>query len=155
MGASASTAAAMALSMASGFAMPGAMAAKLIYPERNVLAICGDAGFLMNVQDLETAQRLGINMVVMVWEDKEYGLIAWKQETEFGRHTDLSFENPDFLKLADAFGIKGLRVDNAKDLKPALEEAFAASGPVLLSLPIDYRENALLTKRLGNISVSI
>ncbi len=138
-----------------GFAMPGAMAASLIYPERKILAICGDAGFLMNVQDLETAKRLGMNIVVMVWEDKEYGLIAWKQETEFGHHTDLSFENPDFLKLADAFGIKGLRVDNAKDLKPALEEAFAAKGPALLSLPIDYRENALLTKRLGNISVSI
>ena len=138
-----------------GFAMPGAMAAKLIYPERRVLAICGDAGFLMNVQDLETAKREGMNIVVMVWEDKEYGLIAWKQENEFGRHTDLAFENPDFLKLADAFGIKGIRVDNSRDLIPDLEEAFATDGPVLLSLPIDYRENALLTKRLGDISVSI
>ncbi len=138
-----------------GFAMPGAIAAKLLFPERNVLAICGDAGFLMNLQDLETARRLGTNIVVMVWEDKEYGLIAWKQETEFGRHTDLSFQNPDFLKLADAFDVRGIRVEDSTDLKPALREAFAADRPVLLSLPIDYRENQLLSKRLGDVTVSL
>ncbi|MHC4077609.1 MAG: acetolactate synthase large subunit [Planctomycetota bacterium] len=138
-----------------GFAMPGAMAAKLVHPERKVLAICGDGGFLMNVQDLETARRIGANIVVMVWEDREYGLIAWKQDNEFGQHTDLSFGNPDFLRLAEAFDIEGIRVDDSRDLKPALERAFAAHRPVLLSLPIDYRENELLTKRLGDISIPI
>ena len=92
-----------------GFALPGAISAKLVYPDRRVLALCGDGGFLMNVQELETAARLGTNIVCMIWEDGGYGLIAWKQETQFGRHTDLSFGNPDFVKLADSFGWKGLQ----------------------------------------------
>lgn len=134
-----------------GFALPGAIAAKLIHPERKVLAICGDGGFMMNVQDLETARRIGANIVVMIWEDGGYGLIEWKQDNQFQRHTDLRFNNPDFVKLAEAFDCLGLRVENSQDLAPALEQAFAADRPTVISLPIDYRENALLTKRLGNI----
>ena len=87
-----------------GFALPGAIAADIVLPERRVLAIAGDAGFLMNVQEMETAARLRSNIVVMVWADNEYGLIAWKQESHFGRHTDLSFGNPDWNMLATAFG---------------------------------------------------
>jgi acetolactate synthase-1/2/3 large subunit len=138
-----------------GFALPGAIGASLVYPDQRILAIAGDAGFLMNVQDMETARRLNSNIVVMVWADNEYGLIAWKQETHFGRHTDLEFGNPDWLKLADAFGWNGHYVDESRALKGALETAFSETGPSLIVIPIDYRENALLTKKLGEITCPI
>jgi acetolactate synthase-1/2/3 large subunit len=138
-----------------GFALPGAIAAKLTYPERRVLAICGDAGFLMNVQELETARRIGTNIVAMIWEDCAYGLIAWKQQNQFGRHTDLSFKNPDFVTLAESFDCLGLRVERSRDLAPAFEEAFNADRPCVLTIPIDYRENELLTTRLGEIACPI
>ncbi len=134
-----------------GFALPGAIAASIVSPDRRILAIAGDAGFLMNVQEMETAARLGSNIVVMVWEDKAYGLIAWKQHTHFGRHTDLDFGNPDWVKLAEAFGWHGHFVPNAADLKDALEGAFNDSGPSLVVIPIDYRETQILTKKLGEI----
>lgn len=138
-----------------GFALPGAIAAKLVYPERRVLAICGDAGALMNIQDLETARRLGLNVVMMVWEDGEYGLIKWKQQTHFGEHSDLAFDNPDWVRLAEAFGCRGLRCERAEDLSAMLAEAFAADVPAILALPIDYRENMKLTQRLGEIPCTI
>ena len=138
-----------------GFALPGAIAAKMARPDSNVLAICGDAGVLMNIQDLETAKRLGINIVIMVWEDHEYGLIKWKQQGHFGEHSDLEFTNPDWNKLADAFGCKGIRVDNARDLRGALDKAFATDGPVILSLPIDYDENMKLSERLGKMTIKM
>ena len=90
-----------------GFALPGAIAAALIHPDRNILAICGDGGFLMNMQEMETARRLNLNLTVMVWEDGGYGLIGWKQTNEFGRHTDLAFGNPDWVKMAESFGWHG------------------------------------------------
>jgi acetolactate synthase-1/2/3 large subunit len=138
-----------------GFALPGAIAASIVHPERRIMAIAGDAGFLMNVQEMETAARLGSNIVVMVWEDKEYGLIAWKQETHFGRHTDLSFGNPEWAGLAQAFGWHGHLVANSADLAETLETAFGESGPSLVVIPIDYRENSLLTKKLGEITATI
>jgi acetolactate synthase-1/2/3 large subunit len=138
-----------------GFALPGAIAASIVSPERRILAICGDAGFLMNVQEMETAKRLGSNIVVMVWEDNEYGLIAWKQETHFGRHTDLSFGNPEWLGLAKAFGWHGHYQKNAEDLQNTLRAAFDEQGPSLVVIPIDYRENALLTQKLGEITCTI
>ena len=138
-----------------GFALPGAIAASLVHPDRKVLAIAGDAGFLMNSQEMETAVRLNSNIVAMVWEDHAYGLIAWKQETEFGKHTDLAFGNPDWLKLADAFGWHGHRVSDSADLADVLTAALDENGPSLVVVPIDYRENALLTKRLGDIQCSI
>ncbi len=138
-----------------GFALPGAIAASIVHPERRIMAIAGDAGFLMNVQEMETAARLGSNIVVMVWEDKEYGLIAWKQETHFGRHTDLSFGNPEWATLAQAFGWHGHLVANSADLANTLETAFGESGPSLVVIPIDYRENSLLTKKLGEITATI
>ncbi len=138
-----------------GFALPGAIAAKMVHPERKVLAIAGDGGFLMNVQEMETAKRMGTNIVCLVWEDGGYGLIAWKQTNEFGKHTPLSFGNPDWVKLAESFGWAGMRVNNARDLKPALEKAFSLNLPCLIAIPIDYRENALLTQRLGNIACPI
>lgn len=138
-----------------GFALPGAIAASLVHPDRNILSICGDAGFLMNVQEMETAKRLNSNIVVMVWEDHEYGLIAWKQQNEFGHHTDLSFGNPDWMLLAQSFGWHGHHVEKSVDLQDALRSAFSESGPSLIVVPIDYRENMLLTEKMGNIVCSI
>ena len=134
-----------------GFALPGVIAADLVYPEKRKLAICGDAGFMMNVQEMETARRLDSNVVVMVWEDHAYGLIAWKQDNEFGKHTKLDFGNPDWKQLASAFGWNGHYVENSRDLKSALSNAFDEAGPSLVVVPIDYDENTKLTERLGNI----
>ena len=138
-----------------GFALPGAIAANLVFPEQRVLAVCGDAGFLMNVQEMETARRLDSEITVLVWEDNEYGLIAWKQENEFGRHTDLSFGNPKWLKLADAFGWNGYYCPNSRDLKDVLTQSFRDPGPSLVVIPIDYRENRLLTQKLGEITATL
>ena len=138
-----------------GFALPGAIAADLVFPEHRVLAVCGDAGFLMNVQEMETARRLGSEITVLVWEDNEYGLIAWKQENEFGHHTDLSFGNPDWLQLADAFGWNGYYCPNSRDLRQVLEQSFRDPGPSLVVIPIDYRENRLLTQKLGEITATL
>ncbi|MCH8141243.1 MAG: acetolactate synthase large subunit [Proteobacteria bacterium] len=138
-----------------GFALPGAIAAALVYPQRRILGIAGDGGFLMNVQEMETAKRLGTDLVMMVWEDGGYGLIAWKQQIEFNRHTDLSFGNPDWLQLAASFGWRGHRCENSADLQATLESAFTESGPSLVVIPIDYRENQLLTEKLGEITATI
>ncbi len=109
----------------------------------------------MNVQEMETARRLNTNIVVVVWEDKMYGLIAWKQQNEFGRHTELSFSNPDWMQLAEAFGWNGFWCDKSRDLRNTLESSFDAEGPSLVVIPIDYGENQLLTERLGNIPCTI
>ncbi len=138
-----------------GFALPGAIAASLIHPERRVLAICGDGGFMMNVQEMETARRLGVSPVVMVWEDGGYGLISWKQESEFDHSTDLAFGNPDWLGLASAFGWNGHVVTRSRELQDTLRTALDEKGPSLVVIPIDYRENKLLTKKLGAITASI
>ncbi|MFV2004099.1 MAG: acetolactate synthase large subunit [Gammaproteobacteria bacterium] len=138
-----------------GFALPGAISASLVYPDKRILSISGDAGYLMNVQEMETAKRLNVNIVTMIWEDHMYGLIAWKQQNEFGKHTDLSFGNPDWLKLAESFGWSGHKVENSKDLVDTLETAFNEQGPSLIVVPIDYRENLILTERLGNIACPI
>jgi acetolactate synthase-1/2/3 large subunit len=139
-----------------GFALPGAIGARFAHPDRRVLAVCGDGGFLMNVQDLETAARLKLNLVVMVWIDGGYGLIRWKQQTHFkGRHSDLAFGNPDFAKLAEAFGIWGRVIDGPNQIADALETAFAQRGPALIAVPVDYGENMKLTRRLGEVAFAI
>ena len=138
-----------------GFALPGAIAANIVHPDRRILAIAGDAGFLMNVQEMETATRIGSNIVVLVWEDNAYGLIAWKQQKKFGHHTDLAFGNPKWTTLAPAFGWHGHYVENSVDLRDTLEAAFTEKGPSLVVIPIDYRENALLTKKIGEIICTI
>ena len=138
-----------------GSALPGAIAAKLVCPDQRVLAVCGDGGFLMNVQEMETARRLNSDIVVLVWEDGAYGLIAWKQDHEFNRHTDLAFGNPNWLTLATSFGWNGHRVTRSRDFKNTLEAAFEEDGPSLVVIPIDYRENQLLTQRLGEITTTI
>ena len=139
-----------------GFAMPGSIGAKMGLPDRKILSISGDAGFAMNVQELETAVRLKLNIVAMVWVDGEYGLIKWKQQDHFkGKHSDLAFGNPDFEKLADAYGMWGKNITAADQLIPALEEAFKQKGPALIAVPVDYAENRKLTARLGEIEIPI
>ncbi len=134
-----------------GFALPGAIAAGLIYPQRQILAICGDGGFMMNVQEMETAARLDCKITVMVWEDLEYGLIAWKQMEQFGETTNLKFNNPDWQMLAAAFGWRCHNVSNSRDLPDQLLAALDENGPSLVIVPVDYRENLKLTRQLGEI----
>lgn len=131
-----------------GSALPGAIAAKLVFPERRIMAVCGDGGFAMNVQELETAVRFGTNIVVVVWVDNAFNLIQWKQQLNYGRSTDNSFGNPDFVKLAESYGWAGFYAANSVDLAPMLERAFNAGKPALVAVPIDYRENEVLDDRL-------
>lgn len=138
-----------------GFALPGAIAAALARPEQNIVAIAGDAGFMMNIQEMETARRLNVNITCMVWEDKSYGLIAWKQQNQFGRHTNLSFGNPNWVTLAESFGWNGHFVNKSADLYDVLKQAMSELGPSLVVIPIDYRENMALTERLGELTCSI
>jgi acetolactate synthase I/II/III large subunit len=124
-----------------GAGLPSAMTAALLYPERRVMAVCGDGGFLMNSQDLETAIRLKLNLVVLVVEDGGYGMIRWKQESYGFADFGLSFGNPDFVAYAAAYGAKGTRVTSAESLVPALEAAFTGGGVHLVVVPVDYSEN--------------
>src|SRR2546427_6162754 len=127
------------------------MAAKPVPPARQLGAVGGDDGFLMNVEELETAGRLGVAVVCVVFHDDAYTLTQWKQQTRFGRASGATFSNPDFVELAHAFGAKGYRVTAARDLRPMLAEALAVAGPSIIDVPVDYRENARLTARLGQI----
>ena len=139
---------------AMGISVPGAIAAKLVHPDRRVVALCGDGGFLMNSQELETATRIGANITVVVWRDDGYGLIDWKQRNEFGRPFGVEFGNPDFVAYAQSFGIAGFRPSSAADLYATLMRALETDGPSLVEVPIDYAENLRLTERLGALSGS-
>jgi acetolactate synthase-1/2/3 large subunit len=139
---------------AMGISLPGAIAAKLVHPDRRVVALCGDGGFLMNSQELETARRIGANVTVVVWRDDGYGLIDWKQRNEFGRPFGVAFDNPDFVDYARSFGIAGFRPSSTADLYPTLMRALEVDGPSLVEVPIDYRENLRLTEHLGALSSS-
>ena len=138
-----------------GFALPGAIAASLVDADRRIMGIAGDAGFLMNVQEMETAARLNSNITMMVWEDHAYGLIAWKQWAHFGRHTDLSFGNPDWSLLAAAFSWDYQAVDDSGELLAAVTRAANHRGPSLIVVPIDYSENQKLTEQLGQMTCAI
>jgi acetolactate synthase-1/2/3 large subunit len=124
-----------------GAGLPSAMMAAMLYPNRHVLAVCGDGGFMMNSQELETAVRLGLNLVVLILQDNAYGMIRWKQAVDSFADWGLTFGNPDFVKYAEAYGAKGSRVDSADGLGRALEKAFVAGGIHLIAVPIDYSEN--------------
>ncbi|NOY53004.1 MAG: acetolactate synthase large subunit [Deltaproteobacteria bacterium] len=134
-----------------GFALPGAISAKMLHPERKILAVCGDGGFLMNCQELETAVRLKLPLVILIFNDSKYGLIEWKQINQFGRTYGVDFNNPDFVQLARSFGAAGYRVEGADELAPILREAFDAGVPAVVDVPVDYRENLKLTKKLGKL----
>jgi acetolactate synthase-1/2/3 large subunit len=134
-----------------GIGVPGAIAAKMAFPDRNVLTITGDAGFMMNSQEIETALRYNVAIVIMIWNDSEYGLIKWHQQRRFGHSNNISFNNPDFVKYAESFGAKGYRVEKAQDLASTLEKAFADSTVVVVDVAVDYSENMKLTEKLGHL----
>ncbi len=138
-----------------GIAVPGAIAAKLLNPDKNVIAVTGDAGFLMNSQELETAVRINTPIIVLIWNDSAYGLIEWKQMTQFGRSSNIKFANPDFVKYAESFGAVGLRVEKTEDLLPILRKAIELNKVCIIDCPVDYAENLKLTEKLGEMVVTI
>ena len=135
-----------------GIAVPGAVAAKLAYPERKVVAVTGDAGFMMNSQEIETALRMHTPFVVLIWNDSEYGLITWHQLRHFGRSSHVEFKNPDFVKYAESFGARGYRVHSAQDLLPTLREALAQDTVCIIDCPVDYSENMKLTQKFKDMA---
>jgi acetolactate synthase-1/2/3 large subunit len=137
-----------------GFALPTAIAAKLVHPGRNVVAVHGDGGFLMNCQELETAVRLGTAVVNVVWENGQFGSIAWKQDKRFGHHFGVDFQNPDFVRLAESFGVAAWRCESAEDLPRRLREALALDLPSLIVVPIDYSLDVSLADELGAETVA-
>jgi len=134
-----------------GIAVPGALAAKLHFPECIVVAVTGDAGFMMNSQEIETAMRIGTAIVILIWTDSKYGLIRWHQMKKFGRPSYIDFNNPDFVKYAESFGAKGYRVEAAEDLLPTLKRAIKDDTVVIIDCPVDYSENMKLTEKLGGL----
>ncbi len=137
-----------------GIGVPGAIAAKLAFPDRTALTVTGDAGFLMNSQEIETALRIGTPIVILVWNDSEYGLITWHQLRHFARPSHIDFNNPDLVKYAESFGAKGYRVETAADLIPVLKQAVADDTVVVIDCPVDYSENLKLTEKLGQLVCS-
>lgn len=131
------------------FALPGAIGAKLAKPQRKILATMGDGSFLMNSQEIETAIREKIPLVVLIWVDNAYGLIKWKMDMEMGHHRDVDFGNPDFVKYAESFGAKGYAIKAASELLPTLERALGEDGVSIIACPVDYAENMKLTDKLG------
>jgi acetolactate synthase I/II/III large subunit len=142
-----------------GAGLPSAMMAAILHPGRRILAVCGDGGFMMNSQEMETAVRLGLNLVVLIIQDNAYGMIRWKQAVDEFADWGLTFGNPDFVTYAESYGAKGSRVETADSLVPTLEAAFASGGVHLVAVPVDYSENKRvlvdeLRSRLKSKSVS-
>ncbi|WP_420969183.1 acetolactate synthase large subunit [Bradyrhizobium sp. B120] len=124
-----------------GAGLPSAMMAAMLYPKNRVLAVCGDGGFMMNSQEMETAVRLKLNLVILILEDSAYGMIRWKQAVDNFPDFGLTFGNPDFVKYAESYGAKGSRIESTEAIVPTLERAFAGGGVHLVVVPIDYSEN--------------
>jgi acetolactate synthase I/II/III large subunit len=138
-----------------GFALPGALGVKLARPEAKVLAVVGDGAFLMNSQEIETAVRERIPLVVLIWDDGGYGLIEWKMDLELGDHYYVRFGNPDVVTYAESFGAKGYRITSAEELLPTLTAALDGDGVSLIWCPVDYSENLRLTDRLGELDETL
>jgi acetolactate synthase-1/2/3 large subunit len=138
-----------------GFALPGALGVKLARPESKVLAVVGDGAFLMNSQEIETAVRERIPLVVLIWEDGGYGLIEWKMDLELGEHYYVRFGNPDIVTYAESFGAKGYQIKSADELLPTLKAALDDDGVSLICCPVDYSENLRLTDRLGELDETL
>ncbi|HET9740159.1 MAG TPA: acetolactate synthase large subunit [Solirubrobacteraceae bacterium] len=136
-----------------GIALPTAIAAKLVHPERHVVTVSGDGGFLMNVQELETAVRLRTPVVNVIWENRQYGSIVWKQEKKFGRHFGTDFTNPDFVRLAEAFGMPAWRCESVDDVGARLRHALTLDLPSLIVVPIDYSIDVAISDELGTETV--
>ncbi|QDH16588.1 acetolactate synthase large subunit [Swingsia samuiensis] len=137
------------------FSLPGALGAKLAYPQRNVLAVMGDGSFMMNSQEIETAIRENIPLKVLIWVDDSYGLIKWKMDMEEGAHSSVDFGNPDFVKYAESFGASGYYVDRAEALLPILKQALSEEGVSIIACPVDYSENMKLIEKLGSLTIPL
>jgi acetolactate synthase I/II/III large subunit len=137
-----------------GFAVPAAIAAKLVHPARRVVTVNGDGGFLMNSQELETAVRLGTPFVNVIWENSQYGSIVWKQDKRFGSHFGTDFTNPDFVKLAEGFGMPGWRCEAPEDFGAHLQHALTLEVPSVIVLPIDYSLDVAISEELGTETVA-
>jgi len=133
-----------------GIALPGAVAAKLVHPDRKIIAACGDGGFLMSLHELETAKRLGLAFIVLIFNDGRYSQIEWSQLNRYGKSFNVEFTNPDFVKLADSFGVNGIRVERADDLQEVLKEASKSSSIWIIDVPVDTNENRFLSEKLGH-----
>lgn len=138
-----------------GIGLPGAIAAKLVNPNITALTVTGDAGFMMNSQEIETALRIGAAVIILIWNDSEYGLIKWHQMRKLGRCSHIDFNNPDFVKYAESFGAKGYRIHAADELIPALKQAIADETVVVIDCPVDYSENMKLTEQLSGLVTGI
>lgn len=134
-----------------GVAVPGAIAAKLVNPDKTIVAVCGDGAFQMTSAELETAKRLNLPIIVLLWRDEGYGLIEWHQMKKFDRASHIDFGNPDFIKLAEAYGFEAMQISKGGELKKTLEKAIALNKPVLIDCPVDYDENMKLTEMFNNI----
>ena len=137
------------------WALPGAIGAKLARPEAKVIVATGDGGFLMNSQEIETALRLGIPFVILIWVDDAYGLITWKMQLELGTAAQTTFSNPDFVAYAESFGAKGYRIESAEALLPTLRAALADNTVSVIACPVDYSDNLRLTETLGQLDGGI
>ena len=124
-----------------GAGLPSGMGAKIVHPDKKVLAVCGDGGFMMNSQELETAVRLGLDLVVLILRDNAYGMIKWKQVGMGFEEWGLDYGNPDFVKYAEAYGARGIRIENTENFLPILTEALDSKGVTVIELPVDYSEN--------------
>ncbi|MFN7713887.1 MAG: acetolactate synthase large subunit [Pseudanabaenaceae cyanobacterium] len=140
---------------AMGIAIPGAVAAKLVHPDRKIVAVTGDGGFMMNMQELETATRLKTPFVTIIFNDGGYGLIEWKQNLHYGASAYVRFGNPDFVKLAQSMGLIGYRIESAADFVPTLKEALHQDLPVVIDCPVDYRENMRFSQKITDLSCPI
>jgi acetolactate synthase-1/2/3 large subunit len=141
---------------AMGAGLPSAMAARLVFPDRKIMAICGDGGFMMNSQELETAVRLGLQLVVLILRDDAYGMIRWKQAQMGLRDWGLTYGNPDFVRYAESYGGHGHRVTRAAELGPLLTRCLATEGVHLIDCPVDYSENdAVLNHEIRRLSAAI
>jgi acetolactate synthase I/II/III large subunit len=138
-----------------GIALPGAIAAKVAYPDRKAVAVCGDGGFMMNNQEIDTALRMGLDFVILIFNDSKYGLIEWHQLRHFDRATAIDFVNPDFVMLAESFGAKGYRVNSAEEFIPTLEAALNDGTVSVIDCPVDYAENMKLTGKLKTLKSPI
>ncbi len=134
-----------------GISVPGAIGAKLVYPDKKILAVCGDGGFMMNCQEFETALRAKTPFVTLIFNDSSYGLIKWKQMDQYGKSCCVDFTNPDFVKFAESMGAIGYRITKAEELVPTLEKAFEQNVPVIIDCPVDYAENTKLTAHLKEL----
>ncbi|MDP8889319.1 MAG: thiamine pyrophosphate-dependent enzyme, partial [Thermoproteota archaeon] len=137
------------------FALPGAIAVKLAYPERKVLAAVGDGGFMMLSSELETAVREHVPIVILIWEDQAYGLIKWKMDLELGRHSSVDFHNPNFVKYAESFGAKGYRINRTDELLPTLKSVLEDDAISVITCPVDYSQNMELTEKLGLVTEAL